>query len=241
MLVSNNRFLQWLWKSSKSILRINPNSCRERSEQLVDQGGQERLFLASNYFSSMSPTLSFSCKWKTCKHGIGWRDQRSYLWFPRGSVRRMFHRVSPLQAKWQNGHENRNYNHVWDSMSECRASGSILIVSPGAEWHSVLIRAPVTGIGHFEQIFVSLEGFFGRLDPIEDQVIIDDFLTARGQGWGMNNQYLCKKKKPTKVFTEPLCAPTVTLIFFFFSSSMYSICFLKASRSWFSIVLATRT
>lgn len=48
-------------------------------------------------------------------------------------------------------------------------------------------------------------------------------------------------EKNTKVIAEPLLAPTVTLIFFFFSSSMYSICFLKASRSWFSIVLATRT
>lgn len=34
---------------------------------------------------------------------------------------------------------------------------------------------------------------------------------------------------------------TVTLMFFFFSSSMYSVCFLKASLSWFSLVLATRT
>lgn len=67
-------------------------------------------------------------------------------------------------------------------MSECRASGSILSVSPGAEWHHVLMRAPVTGVGHFEQILVSLEGFFGRLDPVEDQVIVDDFLTMRRQG-----------------------------------------------------------
>lgn len=67
-------------------------------------------------------------------------------------------------------------------------SCGILSVSPGAEWHRVLIRAPVTSVGHSEQVFVSLEGFFGRLDPVEDQVIIDDFLTVRRQGWGMNHQ-----------------------------------------------------
>lgn len=50
-------------------------------------------------------------------------------------------------------------------------------VLPGAEWYNVLIRAPVTSIRHFEQIPVLLKDFFRRLNPIEDQIIIYNFLT----------------------------------------------------------------
>lgn len=60
-------------------------------------------------------------------------------------------------------------------------AGRPVASSPGAEWHHVLIRAPVTGVGHSEQILVSLKGFFGRLDSVKDQVIVDDFLMANRQ------------------------------------------------------------
>lgn len=122
---------------------------------------------------------------------------------------------------------------IMDRVGRAAASGS---ASPGAERHRALIRAPVTSVGHFEQILVPLKGFFGRLDPVEDQVVVDDFLSAREERGRISGQPI-----RTSAQSHLLFAPTVTLIFFFFSSSMYSICFLKASRSWFSMVLATRT
>ena len=48
---------------------------------------------------------------------------------------------------------------------------------PGAEWYNVLIRAPVTSIRHFEQIPILLKDFFRGLNPIEDELIIYNFLT----------------------------------------------------------------
>lgn len=120
-------------------------------------------------------------------------------------------------------------------------------VLPGAERHSVLIRAPVTSVRHFEQIPVHLKDFSGCLNPIEDKVIVYNFLTEISQGEVTDSNHdLCnthliqnyQRKLKITVLKQTL---TVTFMFFFFSSSMYSICFLNSSRSWFSIVLATRT
>lgn len=52
-------------------------------------------------------------------------------------------------------------------------------VSPGAERNRVLVRAPVASVGHLEQIFVLLKDFLRRLNPIEDQIIVYNFLAEK--------------------------------------------------------------
>lgn len=47
---------------------------------------------------------------------------------------------------------------------------------PGAERDGILIRTPVAGIGHFEQVPVLLKDFFGCLNPIKNEVIVYNFL-----------------------------------------------------------------
>lgn len=47
---------------------------------------------------------------------------------------------------------------------------------PGAERYGILIRAPVAGVRHFEQVPVLLKDFFGSLNPIKDEIIVYNFL-----------------------------------------------------------------
>lgn len=52
-------------------------------------------------------------------------------------------------------------------------------VSPGAERNRALVRAPVASVGHLEQILVLLKDFLRRLNPIEDQIIVYNFLAEK--------------------------------------------------------------